>query len=519
MYRIGVDIGGTKINLGIFDYEKKALVCNKKGYIKDINSLAEYVKESARELCLENGINSEDITACGVGIPGTVSEDGKKIIKAPNIDVLPPDFAVELEDILGVPVTLVQDSRAAAYGEYVANGEAYKCLVCVTLGTGIGTGIVLNGEIFRGALGSAGELGHLPIREGTRACGCGKRGCLEKYAAGGGLDITAGEILGEGKSAKDLFSEAREGNAVARDTISEAVRLLGERLVSIINLLSPDCLTFSGGLSSEELYLDPLIKYLSEHCYSAGELPVIKKAELSENSPLYGAALMPMKAKRRKAMLSASVMCADVLHLGAALREIEDAGIEYLHCDIMDNHFVPNLMLPMEMLNKLRGATRLPFDFHLMTEKPETVIEKLDLRDGDIISVHYESTPHIEKVVALIKERGARVAVAINPGTPVFVLEEILPKLDIVLLMTVNPGFAGQKLAEGSFEKIARMKSYLDERGCGNILIEVDGHCSFENVPKMYGAGADIFVVGTSSVFKRGLTVKEGTDKLRAAIG
>ena len=185
----------------------------------------------------------------------------------------------------------------------------------------------------------------------------------------------------------------------------------------------------------------------------------------------------------------------------------------------MDNHFVPNLMLPMEMLNKLRGATRLPFDFHLMTEKPETVIEKLDLRDGDIISVHYESTPHIEKVVALIKERGARAAVAINPGTPVFVLEEILPKLDMVLLMTVNPGFAGQKLAEGSFEKIARMKSYLDERGCGNILIEVDGNCSFENVPKMYGAGADIFVVGTSSVFKRGLTVKEGTDKLRLTLG
>ena len=519
MYRIGVDIGGTKINLGIFDYEKKSLIASKKCYIKDIKSLAEYIKESVLELSAENGISADGISACGVGIPGTVSADGKKILKAPNISALSPDFAAELEAMLGVPVSLVQDSRAAAYGEYAASGEVYKALVCVTLGTGIGTGIVLNGEIFGGALGSAGELGHLPVREGGRVCGCGKRGCLEKYCAGGGLDITAGEILGEGKGAKDLFLAVREGNSLARDAVSDAVRLLGERLVSIINLISPDCLTFSGGLSSEELYLDPLIEYLFEHCYSAGELPVIKKAELSENSPLYGAALMPMNEKRRDAMLSASVMCADVLNLGTALREIEEAGIEYLHCDIMDNHFVPNLMLPMEMLNKLREAADLPFDFHLMTEKPETVIEKLEVREGDIISVHYESTPHIEKVVSLIKERGARASVAINPGTPLFVLEEVLPKLDAVLLMTVNPGFAGQKLAPGSFEKIARMKSYLSSAGYGNILIEVDGNCSFENVPKMYEAGADIFVVGTSSVFKQGLTVKEGTDKLRLTLG
>ena len=110
-------------------------------------------------------------------------------------------------------------------------------------------------------------------------------------------------------------------------------------------------------------------------------------------------------------------------------------------------------------------------------------------------------------------------AVAINPGTPIYVLEELLPKLDMVLVMTVNPGFAGQKMAPGSFEKIARAKNYLSARGYGNIIIEVDGNCSFENVPKMYEAGADIFVVGTSSVFAKGLTVKEGTDKLRATIG
>jgi ribulose-phosphate 3-epimerase len=242
---------------------------------------------------------------------------------------------------------------------------------------------------------------------------------------------------------------------------------------------------------------------------------VIQKAILGELSPLYGAAFIPIKESSvRKPMLSASIMCADILNMEKALTEIKEAGIEYLHCDIMDNHFVPNLMMPMEFLNKLRPATDLPFDFHLMTENPETIIEKLLIKEGDIISIHYESTLHLQRVVTLVKERGARAAVAINPATPISVLEEILPELDMVLIMSVNPGFAGQKIVPTSFEKIRKMRSVLNNCGFCNILIEVDGNCSFENVPRMYEAGADIFVVGTSSVFAKGLTVKEGTEKL-----
>jgi ribulose-phosphate 3-epimerase len=148
-----------------------------------------------------------------------------------------------------------------------------------------------------------------------------------------------------------------------------------------------------------------------------------------------------------------------------------------------------------------------------MTENPETIIEKLLIKEGDIISIHYESTLHLQRVVTLVKERGARAAVAINPATPISALEEILPELDMVLIMSVNPGFAGQKIVPTSFEKIRKMRSVLNNCGFGNILIEVDGNCSFENVPRMYEAGADIFVVGTSSVFAKGLTVKEGTEK------
>lgn len=221
---------------------------------------------------------------------------------------------------------------------------------------------------------------------------------------------------------------------------------------------------------------------------------------------------------KKNPQLSASIMCADILNMQKALDEIKDAGIHYLHCDIMDNHFVPNLMMPMEFLNKLRPATDMPFDFHIMAEKPETIVEKLDIKPGDIISVHYESTVHLQSLITLIKDKGAMASVALNPATSLNVLDEILPQLDMVLIMTVNPGFAGQKIVPSSFDKIARTKKLLSDRGLDNIIIQVDGNCSFENVPKMYDAGADMFVVGTSSVFKKDMTIKEGTDKLLALL-
>lgn len=515
MYKVGIDIGGTKINTGLFDATEKKLISSKKTYIKNIENLWTHIKDVLNALCHENNISLKEIVSCGIGIPGTVSADGKKIIKVPNISILSDDIAEKIENTLNMPVCFVQDSRAAAWGEYLCGGgKGANSVVCVTLGTGIGTGIVIDGKIYAGALGCAGELGHLPVKENGRPCGCGKVGCLEKYCAGGGLDITAKELLGEDKISADLFEEAKNGNEIAKAAIMDAVKMLGAGLVSIINLMSPDCLLFSGGLSNqEEMYLNPVIDYIKEHCYMADKLPVIKKAELGDLSPLYGAAFIPM-TKKRKTGLSASIMCADILHMGDALVEIKEAGIDYLHCDIMDNHFVPNLMMPMEFLNKLRPATDLPFDFHIMAENPETIIEKLVLKENDIISVHYESTVHLQKVITLIKEKGAKAAVAINPATPIHVLEEILPQLDMVLIMSVNPGFAGQKIVASSFDKIRKMRNMLKERGLEHILIQVDGNCSFENVPKMYEAGADIFVVGTSSVFQKGLTIKEGTEKL-----
>lgn len=519
-YHLGIDIGGTKVAVGLLNSDNE-LVLKGKLLISDIDNIVTEVSAYVDKLFTDNDISRENVVSCGIGVPGTVSDDGRTAVKVPNLHLENADLAGDFEGLLNIPVCLVQDSRAAAYGEYVAgNAKGCKTVICIALGTGIGTGIVIDGKIYNGALGAAGELGHVPAVENGRPCGCGKLGCVEKYSAGRGLDITASELLGVGKTAKDLFEAAENGNEDAKTHISSAVEILGRTVVSACNLLSPDCVLFTGGLVGQrKLYIDPLIHYIKKHIYSSGKMPEIGIALLDADAPLVGAAVVGKESTsraytQRQALLSASVMCADLMNLKDSLKEIEKAGIQYIHADIMDNHFVPNLMLPMEMYNKMRSATELPFDFHIMAQNPEGIIEKLDLKKGDIVSVHYESTVHLQRALTMVRERGAIPAVAINPATPLEMINEVIDEVGMVLVMTVNPGFAGQKIVPSAFDKVKRAREMLDKLGKKDVLLEVDGNCSFENVPKLYKAGADVFVVGTSSVFKKGLTIQEGTDKL-----
>lgn len=228
---------------------------------------------------------------------------------------------------------------------------------------------------------------------------------------------------------------------------------------------------------------------------------------------------MPLiENNKRETKISASIMCADMMNLEKAFKELEKSGIDYIHCDIMDGHFVPNYMLSPELLNKMRDYCTIPFDFHIMAENPEGVIEMLKLQKDDYVSVHFESTNHVQRALQLIHDKGARAAIALNPATPIEFTCEILGDIDMVLIMSVNPGFAGQKIVSSSFDKISRMRNLLDEKGCGNIPIQVDGNCSFENVPKMYAAGAEIFVVGTSSVFDGKDSIEANTKKLKAML-
>ena len=294
MIYAGIDIGGTKATIGLFDQNRKLLAVQKE-LIAQIEQPAAFFRHWFEKFCFKNNFSYVQIASCGVGIPGTVTPDGRKIRKIPNLSLLGEHFADEMEAELKMPVRLIQDSRAAAWGEYLCGGaQNAQTAVCVTLGTGIGTGIVINGAIYHGALGCAGELGHLPVVANGRKCGCGKYGCLEKYCAGSGLDWTARELLGPDKTARDLFQAAVQNEPFAKNALQQAIEWLGNAMVALINLLSPNCLLFSGGLSAQEaLYLQPLIAYIRTHCYSTGTLPVLGKAWLGEYAPLYGAAFLP----------------------------------------------------------------------------------------------------------------------------------------------------------------------------------------------------------------------------------
>ena len=213
--------------------------------------------------------------------------------------------------------------------------------------------------------------------------------------------------------------------------------------------------------------------------------------------------------------IAASLMCADMLHLQDELRKLEEAKIEYIHFDIMDGHFVPNLMLSPELVKIVRKATSIPFDIHLMVESPERFLPWFDIREGDYVSVHCESTPHVHRALAMIKERGAKPMAALNPGTPLENLYDLLDDLSAVLIMSVDPGYSGQKLIPGALNKMNRLRKTLDSLGYSHIAIEVDGNCSFENALRMHQAGADIFVSGSSGIFNPRYGIVKGAELFR----
>ena len=219
-----------------------------------------------------------------------------------------------------------------------------------------------------------------------------------------------------------------------------------------------------------------------------------------------------------KKQISPSMMCVDFMNVKGELATMEKHGIEYLHIDIMDGEFVNNYTLGTDFCKVMKKNSSIPLDIHLMIEKPENKLSWFEFGEGDYVSVHYESTKHIQRALQQIKQRGAKPMIALNPATPLEVLEWVLPDIDAVLLMTVNPGFAGQKLVPQTLEKITACRKFLDERGYENVEIEVDGNVSFENARKMSDAGADIFVAGSSSMFAKDITLDEGIEKLREAI-
>ena len=198
--------------------------------------------------------------------------------------------------------------------------------------------------------------------------------------------------------------------------------------------------------------------------------------------------------------LAPSLLAADFKRLEEQVQTVERAGAEYLHLDVMDGAFVPSISFGMPVIQSLRSCTGLVFDVHMMVEEPGRYIQDIKAAGSDLICVHQEACIHLDRTVNQIKEAGLKAAVALNPATPVFTLENILPELDMVLIMSVNPGFGGQKFIPYALDKVRRVRAMADERGL-ETDIQVDGGVTAENAGALIQAGANVLVAG-SAVFK-----------------
>lgn len=221
----------------------------------------------------------------------------------------------------------------------------------------------------------------------------------------------------------------------------------------------------------------------------------------------------------RSGALAPSMMCVNFAHMTETLDTFRRYHVNYLHIDVMDGDFVPNYALGTDFCAQMRKLSAIPLDLHLMIQRPDLKLDRFDIRPGELVSVHWESTPHIRRALEYIRSRGAKAMAALNPATPARSLDYLLPSLDGVLLMTVDPGFAGQAMVPFALEKIRETRTYLDQRGRSDIFIEVDGNVSFEHAGQMRQAGADIFVGGSSSVFFAGNSLENNLSAMARIIG
>jgi ribulose-phosphate 3-epimerase len=216
-------------------------------------------------------------------------------------------------------------------------------------------------------------------------------------------------------------------------------------------------------------------------------------------------------------LIAPSILSADFAQLGAEIRACENAGADWIHIDVMDGHFVPNLTMGPFIVETCRRITHLPLDVHLMIEQPERHLEAFAQAGANILSVHVETCPHLHRTLQQIKSLGCKAGVVLNPGTPLGALDAILDEADLVLVMSVNPGFSGQKFIPQSVARVAEMRKRLDALRSAAWL-EVDGGVTAENAGKLQQAGATALVAATA-VFKHPQGIEAGIQALRAALG
>ena len=224
-----------------------------------------------------------------------------------------------------------------------------------------------------------------------------------------------------------------------------------------------------------------------------------------------------MKFENKKVKLAPSILSADFAHLGIQVSEASKAGADYIHVDVMDGHFVPNITMGPPLVASLRACTDLPLDVHLMIEHPEYYIPQFVDAGADIITVHVEACTHLHRIVQLIKEHGVKAGVSLNPSTPLVYLENILQQVNMILVMSVNPGFGGQIFIPETLGKLICLRSMLVDYNV-NPEIEVDGGITVNNANEIVNAGGDILAIG-SSIFKAEGGITQALQDFRTVIG
>ncbi len=220
--------------------------------------------------------------------------------------------------------------------------------------------------------------------------------------------------------------------------------------------------------------------------------------------------------RNQKVKIAPSILSADFARLGEQVQEATKAGADYIHIDVMDGRFVPQITIGAPVVAAIRRWTDLPLDVHLMIESPEQQISQFAKAGASIITVHMETCLHIHRVVQMIKDAGCKAGISINPATSISVLDEILPEVDLVLLMTVNPGFSGQTFIESTLNKITRLRKELDRRSL-KAELEVDGGINIETASRVVKAGATVLVAG-AAIFNSRESVEEAINKLRVSL-